>query len=381
MDAHISGRGPPASAATAHFGAGNLGLNALIPAVLCTVFATTVVLLRWYTRCKIVHCIGLDDYVILLSLLLSWAMCLIIVASVNEGLGEYDAAADTVKITKLILANNTIWTVLVNVTKASILMQYLRIFSGRIIRRLCYTLSFLLVPAACWGTFGGIFLCEPVAKLWQPNLPGHCLNAHTYWCSVAAVDIFLDFSVLILPMPSIAGLHLPKKQKIATTLVFVTGFLVCFVSVTRLVTVVVISQQGDFVMSGIWSVIWSAVEGNVGIICACLLSLKALVTKMFPRLIVDDDHSQGQMRIAMLPDSLEREVSDTATWSHSAGSSMTVGGGYKSRAASTRNPASCMPPTRIPNSTRHQPADSREESLGDILQVLNHDAAPPSITR
>ncbi|KAF2208550.1 hypothetical protein CERZMDRAFT_49170 [Cercospora zeae-maydis SCOH1-5] len=358
MDAHISGQHPPVSAATAHFGAGNLGLNALVPAVLCTFFATTVVILRWYTRCKIVHCIGLDDCVILLSLLLSWAMCLVIVVSVNEGLGTYDDATDTIKITKLILANNIIWTVLVNVTKASILMQYLRIFSGRIIRRLCYTLAFLLIPAACWGTFGGIFLCEPVAKLWQPKLPGQCQNAHTYWCSVAAVDIFLDFAVLILPIPSIAGLHLPRKQKIATTLVFIMGFLVCFVSVTRLLTVVVTSQQGDFVMSGIWSVIWSAVEGNVGIICACLLSLKALVTKLFPRLIVDDDLSQGQMRIAILPASSEREVSGPATWSHSMRSSMTVGSG---RAGLSRPPASCMPPSQMPNRTRHKPADSREE--------------------
>ncbi|CAK1366496.1 unnamed protein product [Cercospora beticola] len=363
------------SATAAHFGAGDLGLDALIPAVLCTFVASIVVALRWYTRCKITHCIGLDDYVILLSLLLSWAMCFIIVASVTKGLGKYDDATDTIQVTKLVLVNNSIWTVLVNVTKASILMQYLRIFSGRIIRRSCHILAFLLIPAICWGTFGGIFLCKPVAKLWQPELPGYCRNAQTYWCSVAAVDIFLDFSVLILPMPSIAGLHLPRKQKIATTLVFVMGFLVCFVSVVRVVTVVVASQQGDFVMSGIWSVIWSAVEGNVGIICACLLSLKALVTKLFPRLIVDDDPSQGQMRIAMLPDSSGQEVSETATWCHSVGSSMTVGFGPDGQPVAPRIPASCLPPSHAPNRARHKPADSRDESLMDISRVLNHDTA------
>lgn len=68
IDTNMSDQDHPVSATAAHFGAGDLGLDALVPAVLCTFLATTVVGLRWYTRCKITHCIGLDDYVILLSL-------------------------------------------------------------------------------------------------------------------------------------------------------------------------------------------------------------------------------------------------------------------------------------------------------------------------
>lgn len=50
------------------FGAGDVGWQALGPAIVLTVASSVVVALRWYTRCKLVRCVGFDDYIILLSL-------------------------------------------------------------------------------------------------------------------------------------------------------------------------------------------------------------------------------------------------------------------------------------------------------------------------
>lgn len=50
------------------FGAEEIGWQALGPAIACTVLATTVVTLRWYTRCRLARCLGVDDIVILLSI-------------------------------------------------------------------------------------------------------------------------------------------------------------------------------------------------------------------------------------------------------------------------------------------------------------------------
>lgn len=54
-----------------NFGAQEIGWQALGPAIACTVLATTVVTLRWYTRCRLARCLGLDDIVILLSIVSS----------------------------------------------------------------------------------------------------------------------------------------------------------------------------------------------------------------------------------------------------------------------------------------------------------------------
>ncbi|KAK4500982.1 hypothetical protein PRZ48_006788 [Zasmidium cellare] len=249
---------------------------------------------------RLVRIIGLDDYIILLSLILAWVQCGLIAAAVYDGVGSYNsesAAVDTVMIAKLIVAMNSVWAVTVNITKASILVQYLRVFNGHKTRMCCWLLMAALLPAALWGVFGGIFLCNPTAKLFNPNIPGHCRSAQTYWVSVAAVNIGLDFLTLLLPIPSISGLHLPRKQKLLTMMVFLLGFLICLVSVTRLAIVLITSAQGDFIMSGIWAIIWSVVEANVGIICASLLALKCLVIKLFPSLTEEGGIPSQHIRI------------------------------------------------------------------------------------
>jgi hypothetical protein len=50
------------------FGAKEIGWQALGPAIACTTLATTVVILRWYTRCRLARCLGVDDIIILFSI-------------------------------------------------------------------------------------------------------------------------------------------------------------------------------------------------------------------------------------------------------------------------------------------------------------------------
>ena len=181
--------------------------------------------------------------------MLAWCMCAIIGAELNEGLGVYQGGRpiDGQHLAKLVIINNNLWAVAVNVTKASIVAQYLRIFSSRITRFCCYVLLALLVPAVCWSVFGGTFLCAPVAKLWKPQLPGECMDPRSYWLSAAGTNIGIDFAVLILPLPAITQLRLPRKQKMCLVLMFLLGFFVCVVSVIRLATVYSLEKSGRLV--------------------------------------------------------------------------------------------------------------------------------------
>ncbi|CZT21790.1 uncharacterized protein RCC_07656 [Ramularia collo-cygni] len=297
---------------------GDVGWQALGPAIALTTVSSVVVGLRWYARCKIVRRVGLDDYIILISLILVWMMSGLIGASVHHGVGKYHGDVNTNMIAKLIVAQNSVWAITVSTTKASILVQYLRIFNNRRNRITCYILMASLLPATCWGIFGGIFLCNPARKLWNPYLPGHCRDAQIYWTSVAGVDIGLDILVLLLPIPSISGLRLPRKQKIATMLVFLLGFLVCAVSVVRVATVVGAATQGDLIMSGIWSIIWSVTEANVGIICASLLALRVWIVRICPKLMEETEPPQNAQRLPMMENA-------EATWRSADSEAPTLG--------------------------------------------------------
>jgi hypothetical protein len=263
------------------------------------------------------------------------AMCIIIGIAVHLGVGSYTSPSSsapqslhTTLVAQLIVANNSLWSLTVNITKSSILTQYLRIFSTRRTRVLCYILLFFLLPATCWGIFGGIFLCSPTEKLWSPGIEGHCRNAQTYWVSVASVDIFLDLAILFLPIPAISALNLPRKQKVATLCVFLLGFVVCAVSIIRLATVLAIARQGDFVMSGIWAIIWSVVEANVGIVCASLLALKCLVVKLWPAILEEDEGEGGSVRVPKRAMEVKRIASGSAgMWRTEDSNAATLEGG------------------------------------------------------
>jgi hypothetical protein len=176
-------------------------------------------------------------------------MCAIIGAELNEGLGVYQGGRpiDAQHLAKLVIINNNLWAVAVNVTKASIIAQYLRIFSSRLTRFCCYALLVLLITAVCWSVFAGTFLCTPVAKLWKPQLSGECMDPRKYWLSAAGINIGIDFTVLLLPLPAITQLRLPRKQKICLVLMFLLGFFVCVVSIVRLATVFLLERSGKLV--------------------------------------------------------------------------------------------------------------------------------------
>ncbi|KAK4544171.1 hypothetical protein LTR36_004381 [Oleoguttula mirabilis] len=234
--------------------------------------------------------------------LLAWTSTSFIAFAVHFGVGVYNKTLQSALATSLVLANNDAWILTVGVTKLSILMQYLRIFSSRTTRSLCYLLLFFVVLATSWAFFRGTFLCIPMHKLWKPEVPGHCVDAEKYWLSVAVVNTALDSLVLCLPIPAISSLHLPRKQKASLVLVFTLGFFGCATSVARIVTVLIIADAGHHVLSGIWAIVWSTVEANVGIICACLLALKPLVVMLFPKLLEENDEIPTHcMQLAPIP--------------------------------------------------------------------------------
>lgn len=240
--------------------------------------------------------------------MLCWAMLAVIAQARSEGIGVYNTGlVHASHLAKMLVANNILWTLTVAFTKASILMQYLRIFSYRLSRLACHILILLLLPAACWAIFAGTFLCRPVQKLWHPELAGHCLGAQTYWLSVAGLNICLDFLVLLLPLPAMTSLRLPPRQKIALLLVFTLGFLICIIGIIRLALVTATATEGDFVQSGIWAIIWSVAEANAGIVCASLLALRPLLTNLWPSLLDESEQDVPQycMRLPMVQESDE----------------------------------------------------------------------------
>lgn len=73
------------------------------------------------------------------------------------------------------------------------------------------------------------FACNPIAASWDPVLATMptttCVNKPAEYLAQAAINIFTDFAVFVLPMSTVWSLQLPFRQRVGVIAVFATGFL------------------------------------------------------------------------------------------------------------------------------------------------------------
>lgn len=118
-----------------------------------------------------------------------------------------------------------VYNIAVCMTKISILLQYRRIFSNTMLRKIIICgLGFL----TCWGVtlcFLLPLVCVPTAAFWDDSVDGFCLDSGTIWYVMAGVNVVTDFTLFTMPIPVISSLHLPKRQKAMLLVVFTLGVL------------------------------------------------------------------------------------------------------------------------------------------------------------
>jgi hypothetical protein len=108
-------------------------------------------------------------------------------------------------------------------TKVSVLLLFLDVFVITRIRKATYAVMAALVFYGVWLTASNIAICIPIHLYWDPD--SHPNNRCIYPSTKFFIDITLnavfDFVMLILPLPAIWSITLPRRQKL--WLYFVAG--------------------------------------------------------------------------------------------------------------------------------------------------------------
>lgn len=144
-------------------------------------------------------------------------------------------------------------------------LLYLRLFPLRTYQIILYTVLIFVIITGLWMVFASFFMCIPIRGAWDISSPHNCIPKEVLWSLNAALQIITDMTIVILPMPLLAKLQLPRKQKIALILVFALGTLFvypfhfqhppyqtnntsssgCAVSIVRLTALVQMIQSTD----------------------------------------------------------------------------------------------------------------------------------------
>ena len=119
------------------------------------------------------------------------------------------------------------YSVSILVTKLAILVQYLRIFvpSRNKVFYLTHFIIWFNVLFYIAVALVTIFQCTPREKIWQPFLPGKCVNFNAILIAGAAINVASDFAILALPIGSVWRLQMALRNKVGISAIFAVGLL------------------------------------------------------------------------------------------------------------------------------------------------------------
>jgi uncharacterized membrane protein YiaA len=171
-------------------------------------------------------------------------------------------------------------------TKLSICFLYRRLFerTKAVFNIALWSIIVLIAGYYFAAIMATIFTCTPVQKSWYKKMDGHCINTNSFFYANSGFNIGTDIMVILLPVPIIHSLHLPIKQRLMLGLVFSVGIFATATSVIRIFTLNTATKDTDTTWEVAGSTLWSAIEINVAIICACLPMLRPPLQALFPRL-------------------------------------------------------------------------------------------------
>ncbi|KAF2183652.1 hypothetical protein K469DRAFT_505625, partial [Zopfia rhizophila CBS 207.26] len=254
--------------------------------ILFPVIATITVLFRLYTRLILISRPSIDDLLVIFALAFSVATSIFMGFEVKNGMGRHLKTLSQAQIRscfKALFLSIIAYNLSLVAIKLSILFQYLRICVTITERRVCYGLIGFVIAYGIMTFFSGIFTCSPVEYFWDKTiLGGTCVDQTKLYYANAGLNIASDLALLFLPLLLLRHLMLPLLQKLVITVILAFGGFACIASILRLRVLYVSTTSKDPTWDKAATVTWSAIELNMGIFCACVVTLRPLACRLFP---------------------------------------------------------------------------------------------------
>ncbi|KAI1466468.1 uncharacterized protein F4812DRAFT_79497 [Daldinia caldariorum] len=265
--------------------------------------------LRLHVRVTLLSNSGIDDWLCVAAVLCSFGTYLANMAGVVVGFGNpLSGMTDEERVValKTLWISPPLWGLSSSLIKLSIVTSYLRIWNGKPFKLFCYALVLFISLFGLALFFGGVFACVPIYLSWTLPSPGpgpgtgtstirdrFCIDLPMFMFATSIVNTALDLAVLAIPVPLLRKLRIAPRQRVALTAVFTVGAVVCVASIMRLLALYRLMPRSssstptqDPSVSGLPVGIWSGVELDLAIICACLPTLRPMLARAFPCLLL-----------------------------------------------------------------------------------------------
>ncbi|KAH0207836.1 hypothetical protein KCU99_g278, partial [Aureobasidium melanogenum] len=177
--------------------------------------------------------------------------------------------ADLVQPLYLILVYGCAYSAALALVKTAILIDWCRMFVvGRRLQSYLWWVSMVIISVQLsWGIACIILLnmqCVPHAAIWKFHLPSKCYNLSTVMLVSASVQVFSDWSMILLPQKIIWGLQMNWRQRLGVSIIFGVGLLASISATVRLSTTITFSHEDDKMYFIAPLLFWACAETTCG---------------------------------------------------------------------------------------------------------------------
>ncbi|KAE8380083.1 hypothetical protein BDV26DRAFT_290643 [Aspergillus bertholletiae] len=259
-------------------------LVSIVVPIICGVLATAVFLLRLYCRRADGQAFTIDDLMMGMGLLFSYAVTGCTTFSAVHHGGKQPSIWSPEEEERHLLASwlfDKLWPFAQVFVKTSILIFLDRLFS--VIQRFRTLARGLIVFTVAWGVAAVLVAtleCSPPQYYWNKKIEGHCMPQQAAFYNVIGSLAFVeDIIILLMPIPIVWQLRSTVQQKFKATALLSIGALVCVFSILRFIEYLkyVTPEQTGLGAKGS---LWANLELYFGIICGCFLVCKPLLRKI-----------------------------------------------------------------------------------------------------
>ena len=264
-----------------------LVVRSLVTLILLSITSGLVVGLRVHTRYKRLKRLSVDDALIILAWIVGVGAGTISHYRDSKGFGDARPSFDELSsIFFQQFAFMHFFYIALALTQISVALNYRRLDGGLDTRhkRLCDCILAYTVIGSTAEILSYILQCIPVTAFWQlmSRDGAKCYNSTQnsilliYGPPVFRISV--DVALIVIPMPIIWKLALPRPQKIAIAAIVCVSFIGIGANLRRLLLTEpdASTSISDFLTNILPRIqVWSNIEIHSAIICACAVTLKA----------------------------------------------------------------------------------------------------------
>ncbi|CEO60201.1 hypothetical protein PMG11_04839 [Penicillium brasilianum] len=230
--------------------------------------------IRLYTRLFMVRGFEKEDWACSIAWFLgvSYSVISIIMGYYGGGLHYVDVPVeDHVPFYKTVYVTMVMYGPTAYVTKVCLLWVMTRVFSPvHNVVILIYIFLGIMLAYYIPVLVVKIRICNPIARFWDTDIDGTCLDQRSIILADAVISMASDFVILILPLLLTMHLQMSTKKKIRVAAVLGAGGFAVLASIIRLVLIIVTGQSKDITLAFMRINMLGNAEISIGVICTCL---------------------------------------------------------------------------------------------------------------